>query len=214
MFDIGEDEGPHNEAEALLPWYVTGRLDEPDRQMVEAHLQVCAQCQRQLFTERRLIDEFRLLTPQADSAWGRLRARIETQVPARQRTLRRAALDAWGALTRSPRMVAFAAQALFVVAAGSLLLSLDRPIAPTFHSLGMEPDSSAANLLVIFRPDTTDADIRDVLKRSHASLVGGPTSAQAYLLHVQGARRQALLIALSSDQHVKVAQPIDGPASP
>jgi len=32
---------PHDEAEELLPWYVTGKLDAADRERVEKHLTEC-----------------------------------------------------------------------------------------------------------------------------------------------------------------------------
>ena len=35
---------PHDEAEALLPWYATGQLDERDRARVEKHLSACTDC--------------------------------------------------------------------------------------------------------------------------------------------------------------------------
>jgi hypothetical protein len=44
----------HNRAQALLPWYVSGRLDSDERAEVEAHLADCAECQAELKIERRL----------------------------------------------------------------------------------------------------------------------------------------------------------------
>src|SRR5262247_4040835 len=68
----------------LLPWYSTGQLDPRERARVEHHLASCGHCQRQLDVELRLIDEFQALTPDVDSGWARLRARIESSSPTRR----------------------------------------------------------------------------------------------------------------------------------
>ena len=67
----------HQEAEELLPWYVTGQLDPSDRAKVESHLATCGACQLQLRFERRLSDEFRELSPEIAVGWAQLRSRIE-----------------------------------------------------------------------------------------------------------------------------------------
>ena len=54
---------PHHDAEELIPWYLTGQLDDEDLAMVEHHLSSCAHCRRQLAAERRMIDEFAQLSP-------------------------------------------------------------------------------------------------------------------------------------------------------
>jgi len=35
---------PHQETQTLLPWYVTGRLEDEDLAAVEAHLRDCPAC--------------------------------------------------------------------------------------------------------------------------------------------------------------------------
>jgi hypothetical protein len=50
------------------------------------------------------------------------------------------------------------------------------------------------------------------LATSGAALVGGPTEADAYLLHVPANARPAALEKLRKDSNVTLAQPIDGPA--
>jgi hypothetical protein len=65
----------------------------------------------------------------------------------------------------------------------------------------------------MFRADATEQQIRNVLKSAGASLVDGPTPANAYLLHVTPAQRQVALRKLQSDHVVQLAQPIDGGGS-
>jgi hypothetical protein len=84
---------------------------------------------------------------------------------------------------------------------------------PDYHALGSAPAPAAANVIVIFRADATEGDVRDVLKAAGASIVGGPTPANAYLLHVAAGQRQLVLAKLQSDDNVQMAEPIDGAGS-
>jgi hypothetical protein len=198
----------HDEAEELLPWYATGQLDARDQALVERHLTSCARCQRQLGLERVLVEEFRSFAPEAETGWTRLRDRIESRQRPR-RWIAGIAAEIWQTFNR-PAVTALAvAQLAFVVVAGSILLSLNRP---AYRVLGASEAPPMANVLVMFRPDATEQDIRATLRASGASLVGGPTAADAYLLHVPPDQWTSALAALRSDADVQLAQPIDGSA--
>jgi hypothetical protein len=203
---------PHDEAEELLPWYASGQLDEADRAKVDAHLSSCAYCRQQLALERQLIDEFRAMTLEVESGWARLRNRIEAPAPARVASHPRPSMfaDAWAFLSRPAIATLAAAQLAFVVVAGGALLSLSQPV---YHVLGSAPAPSSANIIVMFRADATELDLRNALDAAHASIVGGPTAANAYLLHVAPAQRPAALAKLRSDDNVQLAQAIDGAGS-
>ena len=199
----------HKEAEELLPWYVTGQLDPDERLVVDAHLASCAHCRRQLSFERSMVDEFSALTPSIDSGWARLRQRIDSPRSWRERAGRELAA-AWTMLAR-PSVAALAAvQLVFVEIAGSVLLSLNRR---SYRGLGTEAAPQSANVLAMFRPDTTESQMRALLKGSGATLVGGPTQADAYLLRVAPKSREGAVRRLRADRHVLMAQPIDGDRS-
>jgi hypothetical protein len=199
---------PHDEAEVLLPWYATGQLEEPDRVRVEDHLASCSDCREQLTLERRMVQEFRGSDPEMDAGWTRLRSRIEAQTQP-PRHLPRETTGVWK-MFRQPAVAALAAaQVGFLVLSAGILLSLSRP---TYHALGSAPAPSTANVIVIFRADATEEDIRDALKASGASIVGGPTAADAYLLRVSANQRSQALNRLRSDDDVQMAEPIDGSA--
>ena len=203
---------PHHDAEELIPWYLTGQLDDEDLAMVEHHLSSCAHCRRQLAAERRMIDEFAQLSPQIDSGWARLRQRIDVPQP-RERLwdkLRGQAAELWESLSRPAIATLAVAQLAFVVAAGAILLSLGQP---DYRTLGSAPAPSSANVIAMFRAETTEAQLRDLLQSNGASLVDGPTAGGAYLLRVQASSRPQVLARLRGDRHVLMAQPIDGPAS-
>ena len=197
---------PHDRAEELLPWYATGQLDAADRARVERHLLSCGDCREQLSVERRLIDEFQAMAPEVESGWARLRGRIDTPVQV-ARAPKQPFAELWAFLTR-PAVAAIAvAQLAFVVIAGGALLSLSRP---AYHVLASAPVPADANVIVIFDTDTTEGEMRGALGAAGASIVGGPTSADAYLLHVAPAGRQNSLARLQADANVQLAQPIDG----
>jgi len=198
---------PHDEAEALLPWYATGQLEGDERALVERHLASCLACQRQLRFDDRMIGEFDHLDPQVESGWARLRARLDKEDAPRQSWRSRS--GAWDIIRRPAVATLVAAQVAFVVVAGGVLLSLDRP---QYQALSSPTPSPAANLLVIFRPDATQKDILDTFRSSGASVVGGPTAADAYLLRVPDQRRTAALTKLQADDDVQMAEPIDGAA--
>ena len=206
MPDRVNQQDAHAQAEELLPWYATGQLDRADRALVEGHLVACARCQRQLLAERRLIDEFQSLAPEIDTGWHRLRARIEPGRTARRGNIAEAVSGLWRVLTRPAVATLAIAQLAFAILAGMILLSMNRP---AYQALGSSQAPPAANLLVIFRPDATEEDIRVALRATGASLVGGPTAANAYLLHVEPKRRDSAVVRLQSDDDVQMAQPID-----
>lgn len=209
---IKGDLNPHEEAEELLPWYASGQLDPGDSALVESHLASCAHCRRQLGIERRMVDELASLTPEIDAGWERLRQRIEPKQRPKPRESwwQKPALDAaslWQRFKR-PQVAAFAlAQLAFLVIAGTVLLSLSQP---SYHALGSAPPPQSANLIAMFRADTTEDEMSKLLRDNGAALVGGPTSTDAYLLSVPGDKRPAVLATLRSDRHVLMAQPIDG----
>ena len=201
---------PHHEAEELLAWYATGRLDGDDLAMVERHLSSCAHCRRQLGFERRMIGEFAELAPQADAGWARLRRRIEREREGLWRHLLGQMAETWRSLSRPAIATLALAQLAILVVVTSLFLSLTKP---DYRALASADPAPAANVIAMFSPDTTVGQMRDLLKANGASLVEGPTAADAYLLQVPAASRTAAINRLRTDRHVLMAQPIDGSSS-
>jgi anti-sigma factor RsiW len=201
------EQDPHRETEDLLPWYVTGQLDEHERETVERHLAGCARCEKQLRLERRLADEFRATTPDVELGWQRLRARLEPPPRRRNRTAT-VARRAWRAASRPMVATALAAQLALVVIAGGVVIYFSHP--PQYHGLGSAPVPASANVIVVFKPDTREEQLRHLLGASDASFVGGPTDADAYLLHVRADARNGALTKLRSRPEIVMAEPIDG----
>ena len=200
---------PHDEAEALLPWYATGKLDDGDRARVEQHLAACAGCRQQLGIERRLMREFRAFTPEVESGWARLRSRIaapEKVAGPPTRSLSAGAAELWAAFTRPVIVALAAAQVAFVARASGLLMWLSQP---AYQALGSAPAPAQANAIVMFRADATVDDVRNAMSAAGASIVSGPTSTGAYLLHIDPRQRQSALAKLRSEDEVQLAEQID-----
>ena len=200
-------EDTHDQAEELLPWYATGQLDAADRALVENHLASCARCQRQLADEQVLIDQFQAMSPEIDSSWAQLRGQIEARPPARP-GIGETLAEFWELLKRPVVAAIATAQVAFVALAAMLFQWLSQP---TYVALGSGEAASSANIIVIFRPEARESDLRSAIAGSGGTLVGGPTEADAYLIHVPGNGREAAIGKLQKNSSVTLAQPIDGP---
>lgn len=203
---------PHQQTQTLLPWYINGTLDENEVATVEKHLAECSECQADFAAEQTLGTDIASVPMDVDKGWAAMRARLSENAykpapvvpspPQRQPFLRRPIPMGWALSAQ-----AAAAILMFGVARFATLTP-----EPAFHTLGSAPAPLAANLLVIFRPDTAERDLRASLVRSGARLVGGPTDSDAYELHVADNIRSAALSKLRADDHVVLAEPIDGDA--
>jgi anti-sigma factor RsiW len=186
----------HQETQRLLPWYAKGRLDDADRALVETHLATCADCAAELAVERELAEEVARLPLESDQHWVRLRSRIAGDARPR-RAARRLAIPAWAA---------FAAGVC--VAALLTAVTLRGLETPAYRTLSAPPAHRDAAMVVIFRPDTREADLRRLLTQADARLVDGPTVAGAYMLSVSPAEQSAALALLRNQPQVVLAQPL------
>ena len=211
---------PHQEALSLLPWYVTGRLDADDQAVVEAHLSGCAECRAELALERRLHAAVAELPAPVDNGWAQLRDRVAREARAAEVKPNPKPVGAGGEIARqwsgggSWLRWAAAAQFGLLVALGSLLLQQQDAHRARYHALGAAPVTAAANVVVIFRPETSERELRQVLNAAHARLVDGPTTADAYLLHVPALERATALTSLRGSPRIELAEPVDSGDSP
>lgn len=203
---------PHQQTQTLLPWYINGTLDESEVATVEHHLSECGECQADFAAEHSLGTDIASVPMDVDKGWAAMRARLNegTYKPSpavptphsRASFLRRSIPIGWVLSAQ-----AAAAVLIFGVAQFATLTP-----EPVYHTLSSTPGPATANLLVIFRPDTAEHDLRASLVRSGARIVGGPTDSDAYVLHVADNSRTIALSKLRADAHVALAEPIDGEA--
>lgn len=190
----------HEAAQLLLPWLLAGTLDGAELAMVQNHLQGCAQCQADLAWQRKL----RTMAPAPDAAFdaNRAFAQLLPRLPPRLGVLDRcrtaaAANGAWLKWT--------AAAELAVIGVLSVLL-LGHDDAD-YRAMGAAGRTDA-NAVVMFRPDTTEREMRRVLQASGARVVDGPTVTDAYVLVLPASQASAALARMRAERAVTLAQPL------
>jgi len=214
--------GRHREVQDLLPWFLAGRLDDDEQALVETHLSVCAECQAEVRFQRRLGSEIAQMPLDVEQSWTLMRQRIEQEAQPRPAARPRAARErftppAWlgggamaGALAwRSSVPLGGAAMAGALLTLGVVWITNPLGQGDRYHALSAGPSASSGNVMVIFRPETPEKNLREAMRASHARLVGGPTDADAYVLSVAPDDRDAALASLRARADIVVAQPID-----
>ena len=196
------DGAEHQAVQLLLPWHGNAMLSASEAARVEAHVAECARCQADLAWQSRLrlapVDAGTAEPPSFDRRWGTLRAQLATDVAASRlvsgRAPRRAVPLGWtfALAAQAGLLLAFA-----LVATWPMLSTRVEP----YRGLGAAPASAAANAIVVFRADATEAQIRGALRAGDAHLVGGPTVSDAYLLKLR-THNQATLSTLRSQPGV------------
>jgi hypothetical protein len=204
----------HRAAREALPWLLNGSLDSVERDAVQAHVQSCVVCREELEMLRALrragslhpvpsfdperalarmlprIDDIATGPPQKGAAPGMLQ-RWRERLAANDGTwLRRATL----------------AQSAVIA---SLLVALIWPAAPgndAYHVLGASAHPQA-RLIVVFRPDTTERELRRILRSSGLRIVNGPTVTDAYLVNANGSAGAAV-VRLRAEPAVLLAEPL------
>jgi hypothetical protein len=190
----------HHEIQLLLPWYVTGRLEPQEQARVEAHLRTCVECLADLKFERQLDAEIAELPIEAESGWAQLQQKLQPPAP------RPAPARRWQGWAIAAQFVLIAAMAV------ALVLPHLQPA--LYRTLGAPPPPAAGNILVIFRPDIRERDLRQALRDGGARLVDGPTAADAYMLQTPSTRRAAALAGLRARRDILLAEPVDAGATP
>jgi hypothetical protein len=183
------NDDPHARTQQLLPWFVTGALEGKELSQVEKHLSECAECREDAEIEKALAHQVRALPCDVERGWATLKARIDGGQPPRRET------SLLG--RRIPLGWALAAQAAVLAVVVPLMI-----LAPVRAAPG--------NLIVVFRPEAPEAAMRAILVQNRARIVDGPTSADAYVLHVEPGRLAVVLQQLRGERTVALAEPLDG----
>jgi hypothetical protein len=198
----------HDAVQELLPWFVNHTLNADETALVREHLRSCAQCRAD--TERQkwicAIEPPTTAEMDVDQSFRRLLGRIEEpQSPPAPAALPRPLRQAAGAGARWLRW-ALAAQAAVIAMLAVLLLPASG-LLPAYYGLGQSVKAEA-NIVVIFKPDTSEQELRQILREAGARVTDGPTAADAYLLRVDNAGQQHALGVLRSRTAVALAEPL------
>lgn len=197
---------PHEQAEALLPWYANGTLDDADRAVVEAHLAKCDECRAALASERKLARAVASLPVDIEQGWSALADRLK---PRR--------VDAPVPLWRRRVPIGWAVGTPIAAAASVTLAFTAIPAAqvgPTYVALGSPNTAPQGNIVLIFKPETTDRAMRAALDKAGARIVGGPNASGAYVVSVAPDSRDTALTGLRATPDIVLAEPVDASAKP
>lgn len=201
----------HQQVQCLLPWYATGRLDPGEAGLVEQHLRDCGVCRADLATERELARCVARHGFDAAMGWRSLRRRIAPRPARPRRTGIAATVRHW---LDWPMKLGWFLAAPAVVGLLFVIVALPAPHRAEYHTLGDRASPTGGNVIVLFRPETSEADMRRLLNADHARIVDGPNAAGAYVLAVPQPQREAILNQLRATPAILLAQPIDLAAGP
>jgi len=210
----------HRHARELLPWYLTGQLEEDQRLAVEAHLRSCAACQLDLQWERELQAELGVAPVSRawdeDLALAQLRERLDAPPNFLERVRRQTRIAAGRMFDPPQRWLGYAVLAQLAIITVLAWNLVDRSLMPAdYRTLGAAPASAApANVLVVFDSNLRERDLERILRSVGARIVGGPNEAGGYLLAVDPARQSSAVDKLRAEKAVRLAEPLKLGASP
>lgn len=224
----GLRDGPcsHAEAQELLPWGVTGRLQVDEASRFEAHVAACLQCQADVAAERSIRDAIRR-SPRIEhapqSSLQKLLSRIESsgpEVPTRAESDQSSravqgvdhGLGKW-------RVAATAVLGVAVGFVSGVLWRAQPVVAPAVYTTASQPGGvipARTQLRVVFSPAMTIDDLTRVMRESRLVIVDGPTESGVYELASEeggDAAARAALERLRVDPRVRFAEPVTTPAA-
>jgi hypothetical protein len=217
----------HAEAWDLLPWMANGRLAPADREWVDAHLQVCAECRAELSAQR-------VLSAHLSGADGEPAQAMNTGASDEQRSFDRlwARIDAAESATpvaqavsasprRASRAVRWLAAAVIVQGIGLALFGFEALRStdsgkPGYVTVTSESPvrGTAPMVSLVFEPRASIDTINTLLAHQGLSIVSGPglsgnfTAALSADAVASGASAESVAAVISKDPNVTFAQPI------
>jgi anti-sigma factor RsiW len=201
----------HLDAQDALPWLANGSLAGAELERVQAHIATCAQCRADLALLRTV--HAAGPGPDLDFDPDRALARLMPQLNAPPVQARTGLLQRWrdraaaNDRTWLRAAVAFQFGAIAVLAA-LLARPSGQPDSPaSYRVLGAAGANGMARVVVTFRPDTPEAELRRIVRASGARIVGGPTVTEAWLVGADG-RLDPVLARLRAEPAVTLAEPL------
>jgi hypothetical protein len=206
-------------AEALIPWYATRALDEPDRRQVEEALRRWPELRESL----RLAEEERAETIAANETLGapspRAWARVSAAMAAEPRRLPAgvrfasslARLLGLGSEARPTRLAWIAAAAALVIVAEGALLALAPWRSGAAYETAAEKPKEGTEVLIAFAPDARIGEISAFLAARHGSIDEGPRGGMYRVRfgdkHLSAEETEALIKDLRASPIVRMALP-------
>lgn len=228
--DHAADHDPHLEAQQALPWLANGTLQGAELARVQEHLQACAVCRADLSLLHTLRGAGESAAPafDVDAALARLLPQLDApaalqpdpapvSAPVSAPVL--AVRPGWRArLAANDRSWLRAGVLLQCAVIAVLAVQLLRPAAgPDAQTAGYRAlaagEGTPASMVVAFKPDTPEHELRRIVLASGARVTGGPTATGAWLLET--AEPPAAVVArLRGEPAVLLAEPLSAEHRP
>ncbi|MEZ5669021.1 MAG: hypothetical protein R3F55_16575 [Alphaproteobacteria bacterium] len=222
-------DGPRDDLEALLPWYLNGTVNADERRAIDAWLAEDAQARQLLQAmreEREIVDEDSdaIVVPDAKAGLAALMAAIDAETPAaRRESAPRQAVQARPGLlarmaawlpTPGHRLAAGLAGVLVIAQAAALAVVLSSGggegggAEPGFRvASGGEAAATGPRFIVMFPETMTMADVDAYLSAQQMLIVDGPRGGMYQIAPASGEADEAALAAaeenLRSDPQVQ-----------
>lgn len=218
----------HSEVWRLLPWYVNHSLDEDERVRVRRHVVACTECQEEVGFLRTLasgIEDLELPRPPTTDdpgeVLGAVWRRIETLSdggPSGSGTTATTRGEPRARLARrGRRLTLWAVAAQLVLVIGVVLIARSVAVSrepAAYHTLSRPRPAipgAAPRVRVVFRPGATEAELREIVTSTGASIVDGPSPFGVYTLAPRDAAATdpaEMLRALRERSEVAFAEPV------
>ncbi len=174
----------------LLLWYVNHTLEPPQRRDVDAHLEQCTRCRKEVTLLQKLRTQIKATpaNPPGDLALQRLLHQVRQE-------------KVGGNLRRWPETfwwrpaIAWAASLIIVVQSGLLVWTWLPPDPITTLS---RPGPVGVVLQVTFVPSTTEANLRESIQAINGTIIGGPGTLGVYRIRLE----------LTPEAHEEIGQAI------
>lgn len=214
----------NEEVSLLLPWLANGRLHQPDRARVEAHVRECAQCAREVAMQRLVCDvltEPERVTYAPGPSFRKLMDRIDGRAPreerraGRMRSFPMLAQAAW-----RPPGLAWAASFLLVTGLAAITATTYQWMQPRYATHTAATRVTPDVLHIAFVPSVSVGEAGTLLRAAGARIVEGPdasgifgvspvSSAESGTPDARGsAQLRALATRLHADSRVRWVQPL------
>jgi hypothetical protein len=213
----------HADVWDLLPWLVNGRLDDPERIRVEAHLAHCTACRDEYASQRRLYEVLAVDAPFEQLPTAGLKKlhrrltleaghAVRTIGPTRQDRLPRAGRRRMGHIALGFRSIAASVIAIGVVGLLGVRDWHSGPPPSYFTLTSPAPQYPDAVIRAVFSPTITVKQRELLLDAAHLRIVSGPSEAGVYSLAMNGSTSMAWSLRyLRAQDGVRFAEAIAPP---
>lgn len=178
------DEQNHEHPDALLPWHANGTLTGEERRLVEAHLDQCPRCRRELAFLQRLREMIKSQASSCEEPGELGLRRLLRDLDVREREVSRPGGFRW-------RPALAVAASLVIVIQGVLLLNLWQGSGPGDAGMRLAgeaavPVARGVIVQIRFAPEARESEIRTLLQAVDGRIVDGPGAIGLYRIELQG----------------------------